>query len=81
MGYGGNLKVIKDEIHKEPGRWISRFISDEHREFIIRCHAQGMSSSAAVWALMVKDRIINGLAQKGALGVEELRGNLIQRLA
>ena len=81
MGYGGDLKVIKDEIHKELGRWVSRFISDEHRKFIIRCHAQGMPSSAAVWELMVKDKIINRLAQKDALGAEELRKMLIQRLA
>ena len=81
LGYGGDLKVIKDEIHKELGRWVSRFISDEHRKFIIRCHAQGMPSSAAVWELMVKDKIINRLAQKDALGAEELRKMLIQRLA
>ena len=81
MGYGGNLKVIKDEIHKELGRWISRFISNEHRKFVIHCHAQGMPSSAAVWELMVKDRFINRFAQKDALGVEELRRILIQRLA
>ena len=81
LGYGGDLKVIKDEIHKELGRWISRFITDEHRKFIIRCHAQGMTSSAAVWELMVKDKIINRLAQKDALGTEELRRMLIHRLA
>lgn len=81
LGYGGNLKVIKDEIHKELGRWVSRFISDEHRKFIIRCHAQGMPTSAAAWELMVKDKTINRLAQKDALGTEEFRRMLIQRLA
>ena len=68
LGYGGDLKVIKDEIHKELGRWVSRFISDEHRKFIIRCHAQGMPSSAAVWELMVKDKIINDLPRRTRWG-------------
>ena len=81
LGYGGDLKVIKNEIHKELGRWVSRFITDEHRKFIIRCHAQGMTSAAAVWELMVKNNIINRLAQKDALGTEELRRMLIHRLA
>ena len=81
LGYGGELKVIKDEIHKELGRWVSWFVSDEHRKLIVRYHARGMSTSAAVGELIVTDRTINRIAQKDALGAEKLRKMLIQRLA
>ncbi len=81
LGHGGDLKLIRDEIHKELGRWVTRFISDEHRKFIIRCHAQGLPTATAVCELMANDRMINRLAQKDALGVQELRRMLIQRLA
>jgi hypothetical protein len=61
--------------------YISSFISDAHREFIVRCHARGISTSAAVWELMKEDETINRLAQEDAIGINRLREMLIHRLA
>ena len=75
------LDRIQETIQDKLLDWISRFILDEHREFVVRCHAQGVSTTDAAWELMNKDAIINRLAQKDALGVQKLRETLVHRLS
>ena len=70
-------EVIRDELRQ----YISGFISDEHREFIVRSHARGLSTSDAVWELMTVDETMNRLAQKDAMGGSALREMLVHRLA
>ena len=70
-------EVIRDELRQ----YISSFISDRHREFIVRCHARGLSTSDAVWELMKTDDTMNRLAQKDAMGGSALREMLVHRLA
>ena len=75
------VKEIQENIRDELKRYVSSFISDAHREFIVRCHAHGLSTSDAVWELMREDEIINQLAQNDAMGTKQLREILIHRLA
>lgn len=75
------LEVIQKTISKELSGWVSRFISDTHREFIVRCHARGLSTTDAVWELMKEDRTMNRLAQKDAVGAKALQEMLLPRLA
>ena len=60
---------------------ISLFISDEHREFMVRCHAQGTSTADAVLELIREDSGMNRLAYDDALGVKLLRDTLVHRLS
>ncbi len=60
---------------------ISLFISDEHRKFVVRCHAQGMSTADAVSELIDSDEEMERLAVEDALGLEVLRRELIHRLS
>ena len=76
-----NLDEIKERIREELIGCLSAFISDAHREFIVRCHAQGLSTADAVVELMVTDETINRLAREDALGLLKLREMLIPRLA
>ena len=78
-GYGTDefKEIIRDELRQ----YISGFISDEHREFIVRCHARGLSTADAVWELMTVDETMNRLAQQDAMGGAALREMLVHRLA
>ncbi len=69
--------VMRDELRQH----LSSFISDEHRVFIVRCHAQGFSTSDAVKELIKVDKTLKRLAQKHLLGEPQLRAFLIPRLA
>ena len=60
---------------------LSSFISDEHRAFIVRCHARGFSTSDAVKELIGTDDTLKRLAQTHVLGEPQLRSFLIPRLA
>jgi len=60
---------------------VSLFISDEHREFVVRCHAQGISTTDAVSELIRQDKGMNRLAHDDALGLKLLRDTLIHRLS
>ena len=60
---------------------MSSFISDEHREFVVRCHARGLSTSDTVSALIVADKTINRLAQDDAVGGDAVKKILTHRLA
>ena len=49
-------------------RWVPSFISDTHREFVVRCHARGLSTSDAVEALIAEDETIERLIHPDAIG-------------
>ena len=75
------LDQIKGKTRDELIGHLSSFISDVHREFIVRCHAQGLSTADAIVELMITDETINRLAQEDAMGLLKLREMLIPRLA
>ena len=70
-------KIVRDEL----GWYISSFISDTHREFFVRAHAQGFSTSDAATELMMSDDTINRLAHEDAMGAQGLRDALIPQIA
>ena len=72
---------IKNTIRGELRLCVSALISDAHREFVVRCHARGLSTSDAVRELILGDNTINRLAQEDALGAKVLREILIHRLS
>ena len=72
---------VKEIIRDELRQYISSFISDGHREFIVRCHARGLSTADAVWELMTVDETMRRLAQQDAMGGSALREMLVHRLS
>ena len=78
---GGKLDHIQEVIRDILQSCISLFISDEHREFVVRCHAQGISTTDAVSELIRQDKGMNRLAYGDALGTKLLRDTLIHRLS
>ena len=72
---------IKEHIRHKLARPILTFISDEHREFVVRRHARGLSTSDAVSALIVADKTMNRLAQDDAVGMDTVKKLLTHRLA
>lgn len=78
---GHEIDQIQEIIQKELARWISGFISDDHREFVVGCHARGLSTTDAAWELIKEDAVINRLAQQDALGAKRLREMLVHRLS
>ena len=75
------LDKIRDIVRDEMGWYISSFISDTHREYFVRAHAQGISTSDAVTELMWSDDTMNRLAHRDAMGTQGLRDALIPRVA
>ena len=75
------LDQIREIVRDEMVWYISSFISNKHREFFVRAHAQGISTSDAVTELMMSDDTMNRLAQEDAMGGRELRKALIPRVA
>ena len=73
----GMQKIIQDELTEV----IARFISDEHREAVVRYHARGLSTTEAVATLITENSIMNRLAQRDALGEKKIKELLIPRLA
>ena len=73
----GMQQTIQDELTEV----IARFISDEHREAVVRYHARGLSTTEAVATLITENSIMNRLAQRDALGEKKLKELLIPRLA
>ena len=72
---------VTNSIREVLGANISLFISDEHRKFVVRCHAQGMSTADAVSELIDNDEVLERLAAEDALGLEVLRRSLIHRVS
>lgn len=75
------IKDIKKSVREELTEVIARFISDEHREAIVRYHARGLSTTEAVATLINENTVMNRLAQPDALGKKKLKDLLISRLA
>ena len=73
--------VIKRITRQELARYASSFISDAHRELVVRSHARGLSTADAVRELIRGDGTMNRLAQEDAVGVGDLRTILIHRLS
>ena len=67
------LDKIRDIVRDEMGWYISSFISDTHREYFVRAHAQGISTSDAVTELMWSDDTMHRLTHKDAMGMQGLR--------
>lgn len=75
------LGTIRETFSEEFTEWISNFISDAHREFIVRCHARGLPTAEAVSTLMQEDKTLKRLAQPDVMGTPNLRRALVTRLA
>ena len=78
-------KHLADEIRKiirqELAAYVSSFISDAHRELVVRAHARGLSTADAVRELILEDRTMNRLAREDAVGAADVRTILIHRLS
>ncbi len=75
------MEFIEDVMRNELEHWVQYFVIDEHRAFVVRCHARSMSTSEAAWELMNQDYTLNRLARDDALGVDILRKKLIHSLS
>ncbi len=75
------LDEIREMVRDEMVWYVSSFISDSHREFFVRAHAQGISTSDAATELMMSDDTMNRLAHEDAMGMQGLRDALIPRVA
>ena len=75
------MDKIRNIIRDELGWYLSSFISDSHREYFVRAHAQGISTSDAATELMWSDDTMNRLAHEDAMGMQGLRNALIPRVA
>ena len=75
------IKGMKIDIRRELTKVIARFISDEHREAIVRYHARGLSTTEAVAFLIAENSIMKRLSQRDAIGEKKLKELLISRLA
>ncbi|MDE0011463.1 MAG: hypothetical protein OXU36_09965 [Candidatus Poribacteria bacterium] len=75
------IGMITERVREILMERIAGFITDAHRESIIRYHARGFSTAAAVSGLIREDSTMNRLAQKDAIGEKELRDLLISRFA
>ena len=75
------LGIIRETFSEELTEWLSNFISDAHREFIVRCHARGIATAEAVSTLMREDKTLSRLAQTDVMGTPNLRRALVTRLA
>ena len=75
------LDAFTTRIRDQLKQYVSSFISDTHREVIVRCHARGLSTSDAVGELINTDETIRRLAYKDAMGSKQLREILVHRLA
>lgn len=75
------LGTIRETVSEELTGWLSYFISDAHREFIVHCHARGLSTAEAVSTLVQEDKTLSRLAQPDVMGTSTLRRELVTRLA
>ena len=75
------LGTIRETVSEELTGWLSNFISDAHREFIVHCHARGIPTAEAVSTLLQEDKTLSRLAQPDVMGTSNLRRALVTRLA
>ena len=76
-----DLDYIRNLVRNGLQQFISFFILDEHREFVVRCHARGISTTRAVTMLINEDEAINRLAYDDALGPKLLQDILVRRMS
>lgn len=76
-----SLEKIREVTSSILQRWVPAFITDEHREFIVRCHAHGLSTAGAVTELIWEDSTMERLSQPDAVGFKELKSVLVPRFA
>ena len=76
-----DLDYIRNLVRDGLQQFISFFILDEHREFVVRCHARGISTTRAVTMLINEDEAINRLAYDDALGPKLLQDILVRRMS
>ena len=79
--YDYEAAEIQKRIRSVLQQHLSSFISDEHRAFIVRCHALNFSTADAVRELIKEDETLSRLAQNDAVRKKELREILIHRLS
>ena len=72
---------MREIIRQELAPYVSSFITDAHRELVVRAHARGLSTADAVRELILEDRTMNRLAREDAVGVADVRTILIHRLS
>ena len=75
------LESIQGTMRNELQHWVLYFITDEDREFVVRCHARSLSTSDAAWELMNTNYTLNRLGRDDALGADLLRNKLIHGLS
>ena len=75
------LETIRETTSRILGMLASGFLSDAHKELVVRCHARGLSTSDAIWELVKQDNTIGRLAQHDAVGLEGLKITLGDKLA
>ena len=71
--------VVNEMIAEKLLEMLTYFLTDAHRIAMVRYHAQGLTTAAAVSALVEVDPVINKLAN--AMNWQELRPELIHRFA
>lgn len=79
--YDYEAAEIQKRIRSVLQKHVSSFISNEHRAFIVRCHALNFSTAKAVEELIGEDETLSRLAQDDAMQTKELRDVLIHRLS
>ena len=79
--YSEDAEMLQDTVCGELTEVIARFITDEHREAIVRYHARGLSTTEAIATLIAENSVMNRLAQPDALGEQKLKDLLIPRIA
>ena len=79
--YEHEAKEIQKRTRNVLQKHVMSFISDEHRAFIVRCHALNFSTTKAVGELIEEDETLSRLAQNDAVQKKELREILIHRLS
>lgn len=77
----GSRQVVEAHYIRVFAYYVMDFIDDKHREHIVRCHAQNMSTTHAVYDLIETYPEISRLAEGDALGEDDLTSLLVHRLA
>lgn len=67
---------IKERIREELIGHLSSFITDAHRGFIVRSHAQGLSTADAVVELMITDKTDKSVGARGRYRFAETSRNV-----
>ena len=71
------ISAFRSFINYELTGYLSHFVTDSHRKFIVRCHARGLSTSDAVTELVREDETMNRLAEADAIGWKDLKRVLV----